>query len=496
MKIIDRYILTTYLTRLASVFFILMFIFIIQTFWLFIDEFAGKGLDGEIILKFLTYYSPKLYPLVMPLSVLLASIMTYGAFAENYEFAAMKSTGISLQRALLGLTIFHFFLGIGSYYFSNNDIPYGEFKYFNLRRNLAKLKPALAITEGIFNEIGEMNIKVTRKYGEDNRFLEDVIIHEKSPDNKNRIVIKAKRGELKSASIDQELQLVLFDGNRYEEVYTSKVQERKRIQHAKVAFKEYVLNIDLSQFNNVDLGEEKYTSTFRMQKVKELTQSIDSLETKFKGERKVYGSNFVTTSIANDINYSDTQEIEPTTDFVFKQYSNPLKIVGDSLYNQHAQIVRVAKNSIKSLQRNLEAKKRNFFINQKRINLHKNSLHEKYTLGFSVFFLFLVGASLGAIIRKGGLGLPMVLAILIFLTYHYIGLFGKNAAEDSSISPFVGSWLSLFVIAPFALYLTRRASADKGLIDYDFLIVWLESLFSSIKNTIFATIKSLWKRRN
>ena len=233
-----------------------------------------------------------------------------------------------------------------------------------------------------------------------------------------------------------------------------------------------------------------------MQKVKELTQSIDSLETKFKGEQKVYGSNFVTTSIANDINYRETQEIEPTTDSVFKQYSNPLKIVGDSIYNHHAQIVRVAKNSIKSLQRNLEAKKRNFFINQKRINLHKNSLHEKYTLGFSVFFLFLVGASLGAIIRKGGLGLPMVLAILIFLTYHYIGLFGKNAAEDSSISPFVGSWLSLFVIAPFSLYLTRRASADKGLIDYDFLIVWLESLFSSIKNTIFATIKSLWKRRN
>ncbi len=266
VKIIDRYILTSYLARLASVFIILMFIFIIQTFWLFIDEFAGKGLDAEIILKFLTYYTPKLYPLVMPLSVLLASIMTYGTFAENYEFAAMKSNGISLQRALLGLTIFHFFLGIGSYYFSNHVIPYGEFKYFNLRRNLAKLKPALAITEGIFNEIGEMNIKVTEKYGENNRFLKDVIIHEKSSDNKNRIVIKAKRGELKSASIDQELQLVLFDGNRYEELYTNKAQERKKIKHAKVSFKEYVLNIDLSQFNNVDLGKKNTPLLFACNK--------------------------------------------------------------------------------------------------------------------------------------------------------------------------------------------------------------------------------------
>lgn len=496
MKIIDRYILTTYLTRLTSVFFILMFIFIIQTFWLFIDEFAGKGIDAEIIFKFLAYYSPKLYPLVMPLSVLLASIMTYGAFAENYEFAAMKSTGISLQRALLGLTIFHLFLGIGSYYFSNHVIPYGEFKYFNLRRNLAKLKPALAITEGIFNEIGEMNIKVTRKYGEDNRFLEDIIIHEKSPDNQNRIVIKAKNGELKSASIGQELQLILFNGNRYEEVYNDKVQERKKIQHAKVSFKEYILNIDLSQFNNVNLEEEKYTSTFRMQQVNELTQSIDSLETKFKGEQSVYGENFATTSIANDIDYNETEEDEPATDSIFALYHNPLKIAGDNTYKRHIQIVQIAKNNTKTLQRNLSNKKKVFFINQKRINLHKNSLHEKYTLGFSVFFLFLVGASLGAIIRKGGLGLPMVLAILIFLTFHYIGLFGKNAAEDSSISPFMGSWLSLFVIAPFAIYLTRRASTDKGLIDYDFLIVSIEKLFNSIRHAIFALIKSSWKRKD
>ncbi|MGB2404887.1 MAG: LptF/LptG family permease [Flavobacteriaceae bacterium] len=117
MKIIDRYILKTYLTRLASVFFILMLIFIIQTFWLFIDEFAGKGIDPEIILKFLTYYSPKLYPLVLPLSVLLAAIMTYGTLAENYEFAAMKSTGISLPRALLGLAIFHFFFRLRKFLF-------------------------------------------------------------------------------------------------------------------------------------------------------------------------------------------------------------------------------------------------------------------------------------------------------------------------------------------------------------------------------------------
>ena len=145
MKIIDKYILKSYLIKLVSVFGICLFIFIIQTFWLFIDELAGKGLDILIIGKFLVYYSPKLIPLVLPLSVLLASLMTFGTLSENYEFAAMKSTGISLQRALLSLSIFHLFLGIGTLLFSNHVIPYGELKSYNLRKNLAKLKPTLAI---------------------------------------------------------------------------------------------------------------------------------------------------------------------------------------------------------------------------------------------------------------------------------------------------------------------------------------------------------------
>ena len=132
--------------------------------------------------------------------------------------------------------------------------------------------------------------------------------------------------------------------------------------------------------------------------------------------------------------------------------------------------------------RNVEGKKKNFFIKQKLINLHKSSFHDKYTLGFGVFFLFLVGAALGAIIRKGGLGLPVVLAILIFLSYHYIGLFGKNAAEESSISPFIGSWTSVLIIGIFALYLTKRASRDKGIVDFDRIIIPLKKINKELKN--------------
>jgi lipopolysaccharide export system permease protein len=365
---------------------------------------------------------------------------------------------------------------------------------------MAKLKPALAITEGIFNDLGAMNIKVERKYGEDNRFLENIIIHEITPDNKNRIVIKAAHGELKSAKIGQQLQLVLFDGNRYEEVLSKNRIEQRKVPHAKVSFKEYVMNIDLSQFNNVDLGEEKYTSTYRMQQVTELVESIDSLELQFKEQREIYASNFMKSGSYNSIKNLNTpltitaDSIVP--DSIFALYSNPIKFIGSELTDKHLSVLQTAQTGLVGVIRNLDTKKRLFFIDQKRINLHKNTYHEKFTLGFSVFFLFLIGASIGAIIRKGGLGLPMVLAILIFLTYHYIGLFGKNAAEDNSLTPFMGSWLSLLIIAPLAIYFTKRASTDKGLVNYDFFVVSIQSFVSSIKNTTFALRDKLWKKIN
>ena len=472
MKIIDRYILTSYLTRLISVFAICMFIFIIQTFWLFIDELAGKGLDVLIIGKFLIYYSPKLIPLVLPLSVLLASLMTFGTLSENYEFAAMKSTGISLQRALLSLVVFHIALGIGTFYFSNHVIPYGELKSYNLRRNLAKLEPTLAIREGIFNEIGAYNIKVKKKYGDNDRFLEDVIIHEYTADKKNNIVIKAERGEMKNEPTDPNLKLVLYNGNRYEEVIPKKIKDRERIPHAKVTFEEYEMNIDLSQFNNVDLEEENVTTLFRMQKIDQLKVSIDTLQTSFSEEQEVFNTNFSRKSAVVSWVKKETEMVQKDSlpshllDF----------IVADEEWKK-SRLYDEAMSSLRNSIRDLNVKRGQFFAFQKLINLHKITLQEKYTLLFVSLLLFLIGASLGAIIRKGGLGLPLVLSVVIFLTYHYIGLFSKNAAEDNSIPPLIASWLATLILAPFSYILTKRASADKGFVSlYAFYAPFLKLL--------------------
>ncbi len=476
MKIIDRYIVSSYLLRLLSVFTICMFIFIIQTFWLFIDELAGKGLDVIIIGKFLLYYSPKLIPLVLPLSVLLSSLMTYGTLSENYEFAAMKSTGISLQRALMSLTLFHILLGIGTFYFSNHVIPYGEMKSFNLRQNLAKLEPTLAIREGVFNEIGKINIKVKRKYGENDRFLEDVIIHEYTPDEENNIVIKAERGEMKNEPTDPNLKLVLYNGNRYEQIKPQKLTERERIPHAKVAFEEYEMNIDLSQFNNVNLDEENYRSTYRMQKIDQLEVSIDTLQRSFREEQNVFSENFgrrsILTKMAKDDQPLVKDAVMPASVYDF--------IETEEQWKRH-RILEESSSYLKEGMRNLNAKRTQFFAFQKLINLHKITLHEKYTLLFVSLLLFLIGASLGAIIRKGGIGLPLVLSVLIFLTYHYIGLFSKNAAEDNSISPFFATWLATLILTPFSIILTRRASSDKGFVNLANLIYPLQQRLTNFK---------------
>ena len=198
-----------------------MFIFVLQGLWLYISELAGKDLDIVTTFKFIFYYSPKLIPLVVPLTVLLASIMVFGNFAENYEFAAMKSTGISLQRAMRSLSIFIVSLGFACFFFANNVIPWGEYNFYNLRRNIAKVKPALAIAEGQFNEIGNINIRVDNKSGERGQFLDGVLIHQKKSFRRgNYTTIVAEKGELKSAEDSNILKLELTNGNFYDELIT------------------------------------------------------------------------------------------------------------------------------------------------------------------------------------------------------------------------------------------------------------------------------------
>ena len=486
MKILDRYILTTYLKTFFSVFTILMMIFILQSVWVYISELAGKDLEIEVILKFLIYVSPRIVVLVLPLTILLASIMVFGGFSENYEFAAMKSTGISLQRAMKSLSVFIVFLAVISFFFANSVIPYAEFNFYSLRRNIAKVKPAMAIAEGQFNQLNDINIKVAEKSGENGEFLKDVIIHQKKGNIRgNFTVIKANTGEFISNETSDILQLVLFDGNYYDEIqdkdYTKRTKNRPQV---KSTFEKYIINIDVSQFNNIDFESKESITKHTMLNVMDLKTSIDSLNTKRGEILKTFSETILkrTNHHTLNLNYKLGEEDSITKPVDVLKLYKERKII---------QLIELALNTTKTAKKDLTSKSKTMLNTLVNVNKHIVALHDKFALGLSCIILFFVGAPLGALIRKGGIGLPLIIAILIFLTYHFIGLFAKNSSEDSSIDPVLAAWLSSLILLPFSIYLTNRATKDRALIDFDSILIPLKHLVTSELDSEIANSQQL-----
>lgn len=467
----------------TSVFVILFFIFVLQGIWLFIAELAGKDLDFFTIIKFLSFYAPTIVPLVLPLSVLLASIMTFGSFAENYEFAAMKSSGISLQRAMKMLTITIGILSFVSFFFANNVIPDAQFRFINLRKNIVQQKPAMAIAEGQFNTIGTSNIKVDKKSGDNGEFLEGVTMHVK---NNNmglgaNTIIKAKRGILTSEDDSNYLQLELYDGYYYEDIHPKNYDERKRLPFAKSSFKKYVINIDLTKLNTSEIEEGNITSE-KMLTALELNYTLDSLQKSYNKDVLSYAKNVIlrnevifnkkTTTIQNNKSVNSTKE---------NYKKDILTLLSDS---EKKQVIEMAKSNVASIEFNIQSNKTDLEDKIKNINNHWLAIHEKFVIAYSCLLMFFIGAPLGAIIRKGGLGLPIVFAILIFITFHFINTFGRKVAQQDSIPPFLGAWLASILMTPFAIILTYRATNDIGImINFDWLIEPFKKLFNKITQT-------------
>lgn len=475
MKILDRYLLTTFLQTLGTVFIILYFIFILQAVWLFIADLAGKDLDIMLVVKFLLFYSPKMIPLVLPLSILLASIMTFGNLAENYEFAAMKSSGISLQRAMKTLTFFILFLSTIAFIFANNVIPAAEYKFINLRRDIVQTKPAMAIAEGQFSDIGEYNIKVDKKSGENGEKLENITIHKKAfKGNGSNIVIKAKNGILVNNEKSSMLQMILFNGNYYENVIPKKYEERKKVPFIKASFKKDIINIDLSKLNTVQ-DETDITNTNSMLNVSELRYTLDSLHKNFDKDVLSFADNsYQRTGINSFGKTFPEKKIEKKKD----------SLVTDllSLYSvpERAKILNIANGNITSTKYSIDGTSSDLEAKQKNINNHWLALYEKFVIAYACILMFFIGAPLGAIIRKGGLGLPIVFATLIFISFHFINTFGKKLAQENGIPAFLGSWMSSFVLTPLAILLTYRATNDIGLINMDVILSPIQKFFQKI----------------
>ncbi len=474
MKIIDKYILKTFLITFTVVFVILFFIFILQTVWLLIAELAGKDLDTSMVLKFLLFSMPRLVPLVLPLSILLASIMSFGDLSENYELAAMKSAGISLRRALQPLFLFVVFLSIAAFLFANSVIPYAEYKFINFRKNIAQAKPALAIAEGQFSDVGVYNIKVNKKSGENGENLTGITIHKKSElGDGSRIVIKAKKGKLVSSKDSNTLQLILNNGNYYEDILPKNYEDRPKMPFVKTSFKKNIINIDISEFNKIDVDNENITNTNTMLTTNELRYTIDSLQKNYKTDITSYTDN-----ITQRVGFQKSTQPEVKIKKPKKKFNpNPLEYFNS---NQQLDILNLATSNLESVKYSLETSNTEFKSKQININGHLIALYDKFVIAFACFLMFFIGAPLGAIIRKGGLGLPVVFAMLIFISFHFANTFGKKLAEEGGLTPFLGSWMSSLVLTPLAILLTYRATNDIGLINLDIILAPIQQFIKKI----------------
>jgi lipopolysaccharide export system permease protein len=439
---------------------------------LFISELAGKDLDLPMIIKFLAFSMPRIIPLVLPLSVLLASIMTFGDLSENYELAAMKSAGISLKRAMKSLTVFILLLSIIAFLFSNNVIPFAEYKFINFRKNIAQAKPALAITEGQFSDVGFYNIKVNKKSGENGNTLTGITIHKKSDfGDGSKTVIKAKDGELISNEKSSILQLVLNNGYYYEDITPKKYEDRSKMPFAKSTFKKYIINIDLSQLNKTDTNDESIANTNTMLNVSELNYTLDSLHKTFKTDIISFSENMnQRIVIPRDNKIQPIKKNKKLPDNILSLYTNDQKI----------KILDIAISNLASTKYSIDASNTEFKLKQKNINNHILAFYDKFVIAYACFLMFFIGAPLGAIIRKGGLGLPIIFAVLIFITFHFINTFGKRISQENSMSPFMGAWMSSFILTPLAILLSYRATNDIGLINMDVILAPFQKLVKKI----------------
>jgi lipopolysaccharide export system permease protein len=453
-----------------------MFILVMQFFWKYIDDLIGKGLEIHIILELLVYVSAYLIPLALPLAVLLSSIMTMGNLAENNELTALKSSGLSLYRIMRPLLTFMVILSIVTFYFSNYVIPVANLKMRTLIYDIQQTKIALVLKPGAYTkEISGFSIKV--KSGKDNTFKYITIYDETNPAQIR--VIKADSGEVYKSPKGDYLLFKLYAGFMNEEEPTpepSYTAEGEPVYSSfrpgrKSHFETATFKLDMSGFQLQRTNEELFKNQFEMMNVFQLTKAVDSTVNHYKKVSQSFAEGMRTDHnvfLAKD--YLRQNEIPKDSAYVSAfSHTDTTAIRLDSLNNSQLRVAYI--DAVAKLRRrsgNLGPQKD--LLRMKREDLFKidAEFHKKFALSVSVLILFFIGAPLGAIVRKGGFGAPVVIATLLFMIYYVITISGENMAKSEVVSPAVGIWLSSFILTPFAIYLNIQAANDRPLLSLDF----------------------------
>ena len=474
MKILDRYILKSFLKPFIATFLIVLFVLVMQTLWQTFENIAGKGIDTIFILKFLFYSTLMIIPQALPIGVLLSSIMALGSLGENYEFAAAKSAGVSLQRLVRPIAVLALLLSVLNFFFLNNIFPYASLKQANLYLNIKKKKPALALVEGSFNsDLPGYQIKFDEKYGEEQNLLRKVLIYDLTGNNGNQKVITAETGKIITEEGSRYMTFVLNNGNYYEEHFKSgrTVEKRKKMAASEATFDEYEFNIDISSLVGVNLDTNNVTNHYRMLTLKQLKDTVPDLKSRYYELLDNRAKNIYTSMYAKELyKYQDSLVTKNIDSILLSNFE-----VADKISILNAAATKTSR-ALSSLKNNSEGLK----WNRKTLNFFDTEYYNRVAFSLSCLVLFFIGAPLGSIIRKGGFGLPMVLAIGIYVLYFFSNTFGRNLAEESTITAFLGSWISFFIMAPLAILLTIRATKDKGIFNIDSFLQPVIKVFNKI----------------
>jgi lipopolysaccharide export system permease protein len=463
-------------------FAVVMFILLMQFVWKYIDDFVGKGLEWNLILELMFYVAVTLVPMALPLAILLASIMTFGNLAESYELTALKSAGMSLQKVMKPLTITTVLMAIGAFLFANFVLPIANLKMGTLLYDITHQKPSLDVKEGVFySGIQDITIKVAKKDAKKN-ILYNILIYDHSQRQGNNKVVIAKEGVMKMSADENFLLITLKNGHSYEEVVSQNNKGFRPL--TRTSFKEETIVMDMRDFKMIRTDESLFKDNYQMMNIKQLSNEIDSLKIESKERNqaliKQVSKNY---NLFSDTNLSSTVISDSLIDLMLSK-NNWMEVY---TVEEKKRIFENALNLARTNQSYMNVNNMSSKNSVETESRYKIEWHKKFTLSFACIVLFFIGAPLGAIIRKGGIGMPAVVSVCFFLIFHVLSITGEKSAKEGVWEAWQGAWLATSVLMPIGIFLTYKATKDSALFDVDAYLMTIKKIFNR-KNESTSTL--------
>ena len=472
IKKLDIFVLKSFLLLFAGTFFICLFIFMMQFLWRYVDELVGKGLEINVLAQFFFYSGLTLIPLSLPLAILLAALMTFGNFGERYALLSMKAAGIPLLRIMRPVVLFCVFLGGMSFFFQNVIGPRAQKQLWTLLVSMKQKSPEVDIPEGVFySDIDGYNIYVKQK-DRKTGMLKDVLIYNFSDGFENAHIIWAAEGKLELTADKQHLFLHLYNGEQFENLKSQSVISRN-VPYRRETFKEkHTLIKFSSEFNMVDGSFLDRRSDIK--NMHEISVAIDSLTVHADSVGRSMYTDIMSTTYRSPV-------LTPADSTKMKE-ERVAFINTDSIYNsmtsqEKLKVLTTTGNRISSLASDWDMKSFLTKDTDNNIRSHRSDWHKKITLSLACIIFFFIGAPLGAIIRKGGLGMPVVISVLIFVIYYIIDSGATRVAKSGEMNIVLGTWMSTIVLAPLGAFFTYKSNKDSVVFNIDVYAAFFRKLF-------------------